>query len=204
MADNIKNLMFDLGGVIMDIKRQNAVEALKKIGMEKAGEFLGEYGQKGVFLQLEKGLVTAEEFRKEIRKDINSQVSDEQIDDAFIKFLVGIPVHRLKQLEELKQSYDIYLLSNTNKIMWDGMILNEFKKDGHDIHYYFNDTITSFEVKAYKPDVEIFIKAINKFSIIPEQTVFFDDSAANVSAAVNLGFKGIHVKEDIPFKNYIE
>lgn len=200
----IKNLMFDLGGVIMDIRRQNAVDALVGIGMRNAGELLGEYGQKGVFLDLEKGLVSPGDFRKEIRKEISCPVSDDEIDNAFIKFLVGIPVQRLRQLEGLRRDYKIFMLSNTNKIMWDGMIVNEFRKDGHDIGYYFDGVITSFEAHAYKPDSEIFLKAVEKFSIKPEETLFFDDSKANVSAAADLGFKGVHVCGGIDFKDYID
>lgn len=186
----IKNLMFDLGGVIMDIKRENAVEALKAIGLENADSMLGEYGQKGAFLALEKGEITPREFRAAIRKEIKGDVTDKQIDDAFCKFLIGIPTERLRRLEELHNDYNLYLLSNTNAIMWYGFILDEFKKDGKNIIHYFDDVIPSFDVKAYKPDAEIFRKATEKFGIKPEETIFFDDSAANIEAAKALGFEG--------------
>ncbi len=200
----IKNLMFDLGGVIMDIKRENAVDALKGIGLRNAGEMLGIYGQKGIFLALEKGEITPAEFRTELRKEIDGTVTDEQIDEAFGKFLIGIPENRLLQLEELKKSYNIYLLSNTNPIMWYNIILDEFKKTGHNIIYYFDDLIASFDVRAYKPDAEIFLKAAEKFRIKPSETLFYDDSLANVKAAEALGFAGAHVADfEIPFADYI-
>lgn len=203
MSNGIKNLMFDLGGVIMDIKRERAVEALKAIGLRDADNMLGVYGQKGPFLKLETGLITPDEFRTELRQSIDREVSDTQIDGAFTRFLIGIPVDRLHQLEDLAGEYGIYLLSNTNAIMWNGFIAEEFRKDGYSIEHYFSGTIASFEVKAYKPEPEIFRKAIEKFGIIPEETLFLDDSATNIEAAKALGFKGAHVVDDRPFKDYI-
>lgn len=200
----MKNLMFDLGGVIMQIERQRAVDALREIGLEDANEMLGEYGQKGIFLELELGNVTPAQWRDELRKHIKGEVTDKQIDDAFGKFLVGIPVERLRELEELHKEHKLYLLSNTNKVMWDGIILDEFRKDGHDISYYFDDVIPSFEVHCYKPDAEIFEKACEKFNIKPEDTIFFDDSLANVEAARKLGFGGVHVVDERPFKDYLK
>ena len=111
MSDlKIKNLLFDLGGVIMDIKRENCVHAFEVMGLRCANELLGEYAQKGVFLQLEEGSITAEQFREEIRRHIDHDVEDIEIDNAFCKFLLGIPSYRLEALEELRKSYKIYLL----------------------------------------------------------------------------------------------
>lgn len=204
MNNVIKNLMFDLGGVIMDINRENAVIALENLGLRNAGEMLGEYGQKGLFLNLEKGLISPEEFHEKIRPLFDKPVSDSDIDNAFIKFLIGIPSDKLDQIEQLKNNYKIYLLSNTNAIMWYGFILDCFRKNGHDINYYFDGIIPSFEVKAYKPDAEIFNKAEKIFGIKPEETIFFDDSLKNVEAARKLGFKGVHVVDSTKFKDLIK
>lgn len=195
--------MFDLGGVIMDIRRDNAVAALREIGVDQANDLLGAYGQKGIFLALERGEATPEEFRAELRRYIANDVTDQQIDAAFGRFLLGIPVDRLRQLDALHADYSIYLLSNTNKIMWDSIILEEFRKDGHSIDYYFDGVIASFEVRAYKPDAEIFNIAEHRFDIKPSETLFLDDSKANVEAAKALGFNAVHVEGDRPFKDYI-
>lgn len=200
----MKNLMFDLGGVIMDIERERAVDALREIGLEEAGEMLGVYGQHGIFLELELGNVTPAEWRSELRRHIKGEVTDAEIDRAFERFLIGIPVERLRELEALRHDYKIYLLSNTNKVMWDGMIADEFRKDGHDMAYYFDGVIPSFEEHCYKPDAAIFRRACEKFEIRPEDTVFFDDSKANVEAAKALGFGGVHVVDQRPFREYLE
>lgn len=187
----------------MKIERQRAVDALRWIGLEDAGSMLGEYGQHGIFLELELGNVTPQQWRDELRRHIKGDVTDKELDLAFERFLVGIPVERLRELEELRRDYKIYMLSNTNKVMWDDVIDREFRKDGHDMSYYFDGVIPSFEEHCYKPDAEIFNRACSKFGIKPEDTVFFDDSMANVEAAKALGFGGVHVVDDRPFREYL-
>ena len=185
----IKNLLFDLGGVIMDIKRLNAVESLKKIGITNADQLLGKYTQKGPFLKLEEGQISPSEFRNAIREGANVKITDNEIDNAFCDFLTGIPAKRLSDLEQLKQEgFNIYMLSNTNPIMWNSRIADEFKKAGHDLNYYFDGTVTSFEAKVCKPDAAIFDFAVKKLGIVSSETLCLDDSLENVEAARKLGF----------------
>jgi len=199
----IKNLLFDLGGVIMDIRRDNAVKALEGIGMADANDFLGEYSQKGPFLALEDGSMTAEEFRTEIRKHINATVSDDAIDVAFCEFLIGIPTHRLVALRELRQRYGIYMLSNTNPIMWNSRIAEEFRHEGMEMADYFDGIVTSFEAKSIKPDAKIFETAIEKYQLVPEETLFIDDSQKNLSAAAMLGFNTLLVTPGAEFTDLL-
>ena len=99
----IKNLLFDLGGVIVNINRDRCVKAYTEAGMPNANELLGVYKQSGIFLALEEGKVTPQQFRDEIRKHFTCEVSDDTIDWCFKQFLLGIPVERLRALEQLKQ-----------------------------------------------------------------------------------------------------
>lgn len=186
----IKTLLFDLGGVIMDIRRENAVEALRAIGLENADSLLGLYEQKGPFMLLEAGQITPQQFRDTLRAQIPHPVTDAEIDAAFIRFLIGIPPHRLTELEQLhKRGYGVYLLSNTNPIMWNSKIADEFKKLGKDINHYFQGIVTSFEAKVMKPDPAIFRYATEKLGIEPAETLFLDDSQKNLDAAATLGFQ---------------
>lgn len=200
----IKNLLFDLGGVIMDIRRENAVAALEKIGMKNANDFLGEYSQKGPFLQLEEGTISPEEFRIEIRKYISTEVSDADIDAAFCKFLIGIPLHRLEELRELRKDSKIYMLSNTNPIMWNTRIAEEFRQEGLEMKDYFDGIVTSFEAKSIKPEKQIFETAICKCNIKPEETIFLDDSQKNLDTASKLGFETILVAPGSEFYTLIK
>lgn len=196
-------LLFDLGGVIMDIERENCVASLRRLGMAHPEEFLGDYGQKGPFLLLEKGEITPEEFRDLLRPHLREGVTDGEIDAALNDFLVGIPVERLRQLEELHRDHRIYMLSNTNKIMWESKIADEFRKDGHDRDYYFDGCVASFAVKSYKPDEQIFREALRRFDLQAGDVVFFDDSKANCEAAEKLGFRSVWVSPGSEFHELI-
>ena len=189
----IKNLLFDLGGVIMDIRRLNCVASFERLGMKDADSFLGEYSQKGPFLQLEEGAISETEFRTAVRQFIDGEVSDEQIDSAFCDFLVGIPKYRLEQLRELKKQYGIYMLSNTNSIMWHSRIAEDFRQEGLEREDYFDGIVTSFEAKSIKPDAKIFHAVVENLGIKPEETLFLDDSQKNLDAAAELGFQTLLV-----------
>lgn len=200
----IKNLLFDLGGVIMEIRRENCVRAFEKLGMVEADSLLGEYSQSGVFAGIENGSLTPAEFHRQIRDIIGRDVTDEQIDEAFQKFLIGIPEHRLDELEELHKKYKIYMLSNTNPIMWAGEITRNFCKRGRDVNYYFDGIVRSYEAKAMKPDPTIFQFVIDRLGIDPTETLFFDDSQRNLDAAAEFGFKTALVRPGDEFMDLIK
>lgn len=199
----VKNLLFDLGGVIMDIRRENCEQAFRELGMADIGDFLGDYGQKGPFAALEEGKITEEEFREEVRKHIPGDVTDEDIDKAFNRFLTGIPVKRLEELRKLRKNYKIYMLSNTNSIMWRQDIARYFRQEGLTVDDYFDGIVTSFEAKCCKPAPGIFRYVVEKLGILPEETIFFDDSKSNVEAAAELGFLTCHVAPGMEFYNQI-
>ena len=189
----IKNLLFDLGGVIMDLDRNRCVRAFEAPGMADAEDFLGLYGQKGAFLALEAGQIDADEFHKCVRQLISRPVTDEEIDKAFNEFLVGIPVERLRALRELRKRYPVYLLSNTNPIMMNSKIAEEFRKEGLEINDYFDGIVTSYEAKCCKPAKGIFDYAEEVCGIEPKETLFFDDSSSNVEAARRYGYQAVVV-----------
>ena len=201
--ETVKNLMFDLGGVIMDICRANCVAAFAALGMKDADSFFGEYKQTGPFLQLEAGEIDPATFRERMRRLITATVSDADLDAALNRFLTGIPVHRLRALEALKGRYGIYLLSNTNPIMWNSRIAEQFRADGHDREYYFDGMLTSFEARAIKPAPAIFEEAIARFGIKPEETLFLDDSRSNLDGAAALGFKTMLVEPGAEFETLL-
>lgn len=200
----IKNLLFDLGGVIMDIEKDRCVAAFKALGLKDAESYFGEYSQNGPFKLIEEGMISVDDFHNELRAAMGLDVSDNQIDAAFCQFLIGIPAHRLTELRELRKHYRIYLLSNTNPIMWKSKIKDEFTKEGLKREDYFDGMVTSFEAKALKPDHKIFDYAIDKLGITPCETIFFDDSKRNLDAAEELGFNTMLVEPGDEFSELLK
>ena len=201
----IRNLLFDLGGVIMDIRRQDCVDAFERLGLKNADSYFGLYGQEGTFGEIESGAIDVNEFHRRLHTLLRPDVTDSQIDDAFNRFLIGIPAHRLASLRELRQrGFRIYLLSNTNPIMWNSRIKEEFTKEGPTREDYFDGMVVSFEAGSLKPDASIFRHTESTLGIIPGETLFFDDSQANADAARALGFEAVCVVPGTEFTDYIK
>lgn len=199
----IKNLLFDLGGVIMDIERRNCVAAFEALGLPDADSFFGEYSQQGPFMALEEGTISVDDFHSRMRGYFAHPVSDSDIDAAFLRFLTGIPTYRLNALRQLRRRFGIYLLSNTNEIMWHSMIADEFTKEGLTREDYFDGMVTSFNAKALKPDARIFNYACDTLGIKPDETLFIDDSQRNLDSAAALGFNTLLVKPGEEFAENI-
>lgn len=195
----IDTLLLDLGGVIMDINKDECIYNFKRLGFKAIDTFLGDYEQKGPFSDLEAGKLTPDEFRAALRALMDTPLSDSVINEAFGSFLLAIPVQRLKELERLHGKYRIFLLSNTNPIMWDDYIARAFRIDGHEREYYFDGMLTSFEAGYNKPAPQIFQRAIEKFNLVPEKTLFCDDSLLNCQAAEKFGIQTRHIADGISF-----
>lgn len=189
MIQNVKTIIFDLGGVLLDLKKQACIDAFVALGYHNVRELLGEYAQKGVFLQLEEGLISAPEFRDIVRQNIGKPVSDADIDHALNQFLVDVPDYKLSMLLELRKKYQVFMLSNTNEIMFEGDIKKIFRKQGLEITDYFDRFFLSYEMKVAKPKPLIFENLIAESGINPVETLFLDDSQANLDAASKFGFK---------------
>jgi len=199
-----KNLLFDLGGVIVDIERNNCVRAFEQLGLANADSYFGLYAQSGIFMALEDGSASVEQFHDALRSQLPAGTSDALIDEAFQRFITGIPAHRLATLRRLRaKGYGLYLLSNTNRIMWDGILADEFTKEGLSREQYFDGMVTSFEARAVKPDKAIFDYTVSHLGIKPGDTLFFDDSQSNVTAARAYGFNAVLVEPGKEFIDYL-
>ena len=192
----IRNLLFDLGGVIINLDRQRCVDALTALGDEKADEMLGLSVQRGTLMYLEEGKISPSDFFKRMRQKIGKAVSDEEIVHALNELLIGIPLDRLTLLRKLRQRFNVMMLSNKNPIMFDTKIAECFAQEGLSITDYFDDVYLSYRLKSCKPDIAIFKKVIELSRIVPQETLFFDDSQKNLDAAASLGFKTFLVTPD--------
>lgn len=192
---DIDTVVFDLGGVVIDLRRENAVEALIGLGLKDADEMLDTYCQTGPFLLLETGKLTAGEFFDTIRRATgNPAVTDAEIEEAFNRFLVSLPVERLRALRELRaRGKRVLALSNTNPIMYHSWIARHFRSEGLTVNDYFDGIVTSFQEGVCKPDALIFKRLIDRYSLDPARTLFLDDGEANCHAARLCGLQAAHV-----------
>lgn len=185
----IKNLIFDMGGVLIDLDRDASVEAFRTIGYPDADELLDNYAPKGVFRQLEIGNFAPEDFYAHVQNHIGRDIPVEQIENALLKFLNGLPVYKLDMLRDLRKRFNIFMLSNTNAIMMPYIREKYFTQQGLTFEDYFDRAYLSFEMRAMKPDEEIFNRMIADGQIDPAYSFFIDDGPANIETARKLGFR---------------
>lgn len=199
---SIKNIVFDLGGVLIDLNRNAAVEAFSQIGFHRAAELLDPYLQRGIFLQMERGEISTAEFHSYVHSQIadNTTVTDNQIDSALNKFLIGIPSYKLTMLLELRKRFKVYMLSNTNEIAFNYVKQSMFTSQGLGVDDYFDQLFLSYKMKVLKPDPEIFRKMIEQTGICESETLFIDDSKANINTARELGLNVYLAKENEDFR----
>ncbi len=184
----IENVIFDLGGVVIDLDRDRAVRALEKLGLEGADEMLGLYGQKEPFLGLETGETPAGEFFDIMRARMKPGVTDKEITAAFNEFLVELPVKRLEMLRRMRMAgYRIFMLSNTNPVMFNSWIDRAFRQEGGSVNDYFDGIVVSYEELMCKPNVAIFENLMRRYGLNPSQTLMLDDSEKNCRAAAEAG-----------------
>ena len=184
---SIKNLLIDFGGVLIDLNRRRCLEHFRQLGMPDVEGLLNDYRQEGFFQLHEKGLISDNDFRGRIRQAASRPLTDEAIDEAWNSFLDGIPAYKLDFLLELRNRYNVCLLSNTNAIHWDYACAHDFARDGHRVEDYFDRIYLSYQMKMAKPDAEIFQAVLDDTRWTPEETLFIDDAEANCHAAQSLG-----------------
>lgn len=190
----IKNLLFDLGGVIIDLSPERCVASFEKLGLADAASLLDPYAQTGVFGAVEDGSMAPAQFFDELRRHAGRpDLTDGELTAAFTDFLRGLPVERLAALRALRRRHKVYLLSNTNPVMMEAKIRQLFRQEGLEMDDYFDGVVVSYRAGACKPDRRIFDHAVATLGIDPGETLFLDDSQANVDAARALGFKAVKV-----------
>ena len=192
MDKNIKNIVFDLGGVLVDLDFKAAINGLQQAGFANVKEQLQTLHQGGIFQKFELGEMTADEFRTAIRENSTVELTDEEVDNLWNAMLLEIPREKLELILDLRGKYMVYLLSNTNSIHWDYVCKNAFNYRGFRVKDYFEETFLSYEMHLAKPDKAIFEKLLQDANLLPEETLFIDDSEANCKAAEEVGIHAHH------------
>lgn len=181
-----------MGGVIFHQTTENAFQAFQASGID-TDKYMGRHGQKEFFLDLEMGRIGKEEFCKEMSQAVGHEVTQEEAAKCWQAFFGGVKPEILEALTELKKNYHVGLLSNTNPFMMELTDSENFSEEGKPISDYFDSMWLSYKLKAYKPSPEIYQKILTEGHFKPEETLFIDDSAANLEGAKQVGMHTLHV-----------
>jgi haloacid dehalogenase superfamily, subfamily IA, variant 3 with third motif having DD or ED len=187
--EQIKNIVFDFGGVIVNLCRETAVKKFVEIGVANADELLDAYHQVGLFLEVEDGTLTAEEFRVKLSAVAGKELTYEQVFQGWFGFVTDVPLYRLDYLLELRKKYKLYVLSNTNPYIMGWARSKGFTPAGRPLDDYFDKIYTSYEIKIVKPERGIFEHMIQDAGLLPAETLFVDDGSANIKMAQELGMR---------------
>ncbi|MDR0927204.1 MAG: HAD family phosphatase [Ignavibacteria bacterium] len=186
---NIKNIAFDLGGIIITLDHIAAISRFREIGLNWADQFLNPYHQQGIFRELEEGRLTQEQFAEEVSKDAGKTITTQQISYAMMGFVKEMPLYKLDLLEDLRRrGFNLYLLSNTNPILMDWAFSDTFTEYGKGIDKYFDKLYLSYLIGYTKPSPEIFQYMLKDSGVVPTETLFIDDSEANIEMGKQIGF----------------
>jgi FMN phosphatase YigB (HAD superfamily) len=187
-VNNYKNIIFDLGGVLINIDYNLTAKAFEGMGLQNFNELLSQASQSHLFDTYEKGLISSAAFRNEVKTFFEPPVNDTAIDKAWNTMLLDFPVERLQLLQKVKSKHRTFLLSNTNDIHIQKINLDLKMQFGIDnLNNHFEKVYLSYEVGMRKPDAEIFEHVLTENNLIPEQTLFIDDSMQHIKSAKKLG-----------------
>jgi putative hydrolase of the HAD superfamily len=191
----IKNLIFDLGGVILDLSVKDTLESFAKLSglpLEKVKEL---FVSSPEFERYEKGAIGDSAFREFIRMLYGVSVPDHELDKCWNAMLLGLPKSKLDLLLQLKNQYKVYLLSNTNNIhlSYINSVIVPPLTGRDSLDEFFHRSYYSHLMGMRKPDKEIFEKVLNDNNLLARETLFLDDNADNIKGAQSVGIQTVHV-----------
>lgn len=185
---DIKNIIFDFGGVVLDIDPQLTIDEFVKLGFKDLDKLSTPEFTEEIFGKFERGILTPEVFRTELKSFLNIDVTDQQFDYAWNSLIYDIPRERIKVIEQVKKNYQIILLSNSNEIHYDLFVRDLQLRFGYrEFDDLFHKAYFSFDLHLLKPNPEVYEFVINQHGLIPAETLFLDDKAENIEAAKKLG-----------------
>jgi len=202
----IQNIILDYGNVIFMLDFVKLQVAFTQLGIPSTTDIFAHHGQIALFDEFDKGNVSVTEFRDEIRSIAkNEALTDTQIDEAWNALLVGVPEGKHDTLLRLKEKYRTFLLSNNNAIHYDYCMKHIQDYYGvRDNSVFFEETYYSHQIGLRKPHVDIFKYILDKEGLIPEETLFVDDSPQHLETAKGLGIHTALCTNEEPLEWIVE
>jgi HAD superfamily hydrolase (TIGR01509 family) len=198
---NISTLIFDLGGVLINLEKSNCIKAFHQLGFVNIENYLDNFQHKGIFIALEKGEISTETFISELMKECPHASTHNQIKQAWCAYLLDIPREKLELLVQLRKHFRVIMLSNTNGIHFPFISHTQFEAQGYTIEQCFDKCYLSHELKSAKPDGLVFEKLLAAENTPPNECLFLDDGIKNIEKATEYGIQTYHVseREDLSF-----
>lgn len=190
----IKAIVFDLGGVLIDLDIEDCKSAFKALlGYHAIDDIIDPCHQRGIYGELEAGALSAEDFRKIVLAESNPGSTENLVDEAMWHILVGMSPYKAELLNKLSESYDLYLLSNNNPICMPRS-LQIFEEAGAPMDKVFKKCFLSYEMKTMKPSETFYKSVISQIGLPSEEMLFIDDSQKNVDGAIAAGLPAVYYK----------
>ncbi|MCI6154736.1 MAG: HAD family phosphatase [Porphyromonas sp.] len=190
----IKNIIFDFGGVLIDLDRDEAARRFFSLGVHDAEKLLDPYLQRGIFLELERGTYSAPEFEAHLNERYQLSLSHEEVSWAMRGFMKNRPLYKYDYLGTLRQHYYIGILSNTNPYILEMVETADFLPNGGTLPQMVDHIYASCRMGILKPDALIYEQMLSEGQMKAEETLFVDDGKANIEAAQALGLHTLFVK----------
>lgn len=185
---NIKNIIFDLGGVIINLDTKRTISEFNRLSYTRFENIYPQTNQTDIFDRFEKGTISQNAFFDELRKELNYQGEKANLIDAWNAMLLDVPESRLDTLVNAKQNYNTFLLSNTNETHVEVFERDLYYEHGvKNFEDYFDRVYYSCRVGMRKPNKEIFELVLSENNLVAEETVFIDDSIQHVQGAGSCG-----------------
>ena len=190
----IKNIIFDFGGVIYDIDHNLNKIAFEKLGVKDFDLLYSHHIQDHLFEDFETGNLSEAEFRRGFRKYLPKSISDQELDHAWCSLLKGVQREKIDLLQQLRENYQLYLLSNTTIIHYRHFIkelnlITDFRDLFHGIYF-------SHEMGMRKPNRRFYLKVLEDHRLMAQECLFIDDLEANILAAKELGFHTYYLHQE--------
>lgn len=200
----VKHLIFDLGGVIINLDTSLTINAFAQLTNKSAQQIIDFSLSHPGFHAYEKGEITDADFRNVVRELSDQKLSDDQIDEAWNAMILDLPQERINLLQSLKNHYDLFLLSNTNYIHM--LKVNEVRSEASlpEFSELFHQDYYSHLMGKRKPDADIFEQVVDEHNLDPQQTLFLDDNESNIEGAKKLGIQTLHVTSPQVMMDYFE
>ena len=199
-----KVLLFDLGGVLIDVDYHKTITAFSQLGVAHPSELYNQFGQNQLFDQYEKGEVSSDYFIQQLKPLTNEGVSEAQVIEAWNAMIGAFPIEKLDFITLLSKQYKCFLLSNTNEIHLEKVVVNLKDTPYEKLDDLFVKCFYSHLIGKRKPDVDTFNWVINQMGVKAEDTLFIDDSPQHIEGALKAGLEAVYYKETSDLYNIAE